>query len=188
MTKIALDVDGVLNRMDRDSPIELPWRMHSIQSRIGALSIVMRDDWGPMLLEVAAEAQAELFWHTFWENEANTDISPRVGLPELPVAPMVLKHFSDRGSISAIKGWSAVAYMAEHHPDEPFIVVDDDIGLKAYLDMNMEDNPVPYAFILVDDMTGLSRANVEDIIRYGKEFSTWTPTHSAATDASTFPG
>lgn len=176
MTKIALDVDGVLNKLDRTG-LEPPWREHRIETHIGELSVALRDDWGPILLDMAVQAQATLFWHTFWEQEANTDICHRIGLPELEVAPIVCRRFGDRDNISAMKGWSAVTWMSDNYPDEPFIVIDDDIGLESYLRMNMKGNPVPFAFILVDEMEGLSEANIADVIRYGKEFATWTPEH-----------
>lgn len=189
MTKIALDVDGVLNKLNR-SGIAAPWAVHRIATNIGELSVALRDDWGAILSDMADQAEATLFWHTFWENEANTDIGPRIGLTELEVAPMVCRKFGDRDSVSAIKGWSAVTWMETNYPGEPFIVVDDDIGLETYLRMNMEGNSTPYAFILVDEMEGLSEANIADIIRYGKEFSTWSPASSpkASTAASTSPG
>jgi hypothetical protein len=172
MTKIGMDVDGVLNRMDRSSIVP-PWRLHQIPTHIGTLNVALSDDWGKILLSMAEQAEATLFWHTFWEDEANTEIAPLIGLPELEVAPMVPQHFSDRNSVSAIKGYSGYRWLADNYPGEPFILVDDDIGMESYLDMHMRHSAVPYAFILVDEMEGLSEANIRDIIRYGKEFAQW---------------
>jgi hypothetical protein len=74
---------------------------------------------GQLLLDLACE----LVWATGWEDEANDVISPRLGLPHLPVVPwgedMITApgrlHWKTRDIIAFAEG-------------RPFIWIDDEIG------------------------------------------------------------
>ncbi|MGO4649914.1 HAD domain-containing protein [Nocardia sp. 2YAB30] len=72
---LFLDVDGPLLPFGADPRPELQslgrdWRLARLSPKVG--------------LELAALA-CELVWATTWEEEANTEIAPRIGLPPLPV-------------------------------------------------------------------------------------------------------
>ena len=83
---VLIDVDGVLNPLVRHSPG--PGWLERILLVQGSLFLVhLNPAHGPALLSLAAETGAELAWGTTWEEDANLQISPLIGLPELPVAP-----------------------------------------------------------------------------------------------------
>jgi hypothetical protein len=77
---LLLDVDGVLN----------PWLMRRLPAgyqhhQIGIFDVILADWHGPAILELCQEASLDLVWATTWEDNANNEIAPRVGLPsDLP--------------------------------------------------------------------------------------------------------
>jgi hypothetical protein len=83
---LLLDVDGVVNPQRRPSPDFLRFDC----ALDGTLrTVLLSEKHGPMLLDLARSTGAELVWATPWGEHANLWIAPRVGLPELPVVPLV---------------------------------------------------------------------------------------------------
>lgn len=79
---VLLDVDGVLNpSMNWNGKFTL----HHITVGDDVYPVRLNPEHGPMLLDFAAEVDAELVWATTWEDDANVEIGPRIGLPELRV-------------------------------------------------------------------------------------------------------
>lgn len=80
---VLLDVDGVLNALAlQPGPA---WEHHTCQNWNGSYRVRLNPSHGPMLLKLAEETGAELVWATTWCDDANKQIGPKVGLPELPV-------------------------------------------------------------------------------------------------------
>jgi len=75
---LLIDVDGPLN----------PWRAKRIPAgyavhHIDGFDVRLNPDHGPMLMRLATRFQ--LTWCTTWNELANSEIGPRIGLPSLPV-------------------------------------------------------------------------------------------------------
>ena len=94
---LLIDVDGPLNPFSgtnrpREKAGYRKFQMSPLLWSGPPLNVWLRADHGPEILQLAEEAKLEPVWATTWEDEANTMIGPRIGLPELPVI-----HF--RGSL-----------------------------------------------------------------------------------------
>jgi hypothetical protein len=88
---LAIDIDGVLNALGAGQPPEgwgdiLVLRSEGEDARLFRLRI--HQPFGPHLIALAADCDAELTWCTRWENMANQIMSPLLGLPVLPWVPM----------------------------------------------------------------------------------------------------
>lgn len=82
---LLLDVDGVLNPTGRPTP---DFRRYQCTVGSTVYTVHLNYRHGARLLELAVETGAELVWATTWEQHANEWISPRLGLPPLPVIGM----------------------------------------------------------------------------------------------------
>jgi HAD domain in Swiss Army Knife RNA repair proteins len=114
---IALDVDGVLNRLDAGRPPE-GWHDTVVTLASGRrLTVRTRFDYGDRLTKLALETEAQLVWLTTWEEEANTLIAPLAGLMRLPVIPLEPgregMRFSENRPPGVIKARSLAAYLDE---------------------------------------------------------------------------
>ena len=75
---LLIDVDGVLNPFAaKRCPAGY------VEEQIAGFPVRLRAADGPALLAYAD--RFELAWATTWEDQANTEIGPRIGLPPLPV-------------------------------------------------------------------------------------------------------
>lgn len=81
---ILLDVDGVLNPLRGQPGFDL----HHITVGADTYPVRLNPKHGPLLLALAEDVGAELVWATTWEQDANVEIGPRIGLPELRVMPL----------------------------------------------------------------------------------------------------
>ncbi len=87
------------------------------------LRVWLNPSHGPALLALAD--RFDLWWATTWGHDANEYISPRIGLPELPVVEW------SRGPRARPDGtfWKT-AELVQHAAGRPFVWVDDDIGSR----------------------------------------------------------
>ncbi|WP_424532153.1 HAD domain-containing protein [Sphaerisporangium viridialbum] len=150
MTKrplVLLDVDGVLNPARRHS---LWLRRHDCVLDGQTYRILLNRRHGRQLAELARDADAELAWATTWEQHANDHISPRIGLPSLPV----IKVNSDPGSRAGEH--FKTRHVAEYVAGRPFVWFDDSLGTPDW--QYLKDHPGVDEFLLVevDPMTGLT--------------------------------
>ncbi|MEO3863748.1 HAD domain-containing protein [Acrocarpospora sp. B8E8] len=113
---VLLDVDGVLNPSRRSS---LAWRRYTGIVDGEPYKILLDPRHGPQLLTMARECGAELVWATTWEEQANDEISPRIGLPRLPVIP-IGDYLSSSGG-EHFKTGAVAAYVQRR----PFVWFDD---------------------------------------------------------------
>jgi hypothetical protein len=148
---LFLDVDGVL------IPQGLGEAM--ADSAQVAVSGPETDEWrlsrinpahGPRLLALGCE----LVWATGWEDEANTTIAPRVGLPELPVLHW---RWDDEGPISL--HWKTLP-LVEYARDRPFVWVDDELSGRDR-SFVAEHHPQPALLHHVDPHLGLTDADID---------------------------
>lgn len=138
---LAVDVDGVLNALPRKGDKLQPgWQRGSASAHAPGWSephtFPMRYDprAGAKLMALAEETSAELVWLTSWEQDANTAISPLVGLPtDLPVVDLAPGRmgmkFSEHRSPGQVKALSLKVYQ----PDRPVLWLDDDVTARDVL-------------------------------------------------------
>jgi hypothetical protein len=113
---LLIDVDGVLNPTASRSSLEhLGFRRYSLQGYRVYLNR-QHGDWLNSLSD-----RFELTWATTWEDDANRDIGPRIGLPRLPVI-----NFDWQNSISKVP--SIKAFVG----DRAFAWIDDDMWQDAH--------------------------------------------------------
>lgn len=146
---ILIDVDGVVNvtaasDVRRRLCYHEGWRQH--RSDVFGVRLFWNPKIGPWLLRLAEETGAELAWGTMWEDDANSYVSPLLGLPPLPVSPAADGYTKAR----AIVPWTA---------GRPFVWFDDDIGETEDTDELAGDQP--HLVVLVDEYTGLTEAHIE---------------------------
>jgi hypothetical protein len=132
---LYLDVDGPLNPYAA-KPERRPegYTTHRVRSEswiaqhpgkprayIKPLRIWLNPSHGGQLLELAK--LYDLIWATTWGKEANTFISPVLGLPELPVVDWPSMH--DAGPDGTF--WKT-RHLVAHASDRPFAWIDDDLS------------------------------------------------------------
>lgn len=147
---IMLDVDGVLNRVTsaaerRRLSYHEGWRAH--RTDVGGLvfRLFLNPAHGPMLRRLAAETGAELAWGSTWEDDANQHVSPRLGLDELPFAPVRdFPHKAD-GIVPWTKG-------------RPFVWLDDEPDATEACARVAGDQP--HLVVPVDEREGLTERHL----------------------------
>jgi HAD domain in Swiss Army Knife RNA repair proteins len=136
---VLLDVDGVLNPVRRSSP---RFRRHDVVVDGLPYTVLLNPGHGPRLLALSQETGAELAWATTWEDHANEEIAPRIGLPLLPVVPLNLGTARPEGV------HFKTVHVAEYVRGRPFVWFDD-----GHLDADREylhGHPGVGEFLLVD--------------------------------------
>jgi hypothetical protein len=149
MTRIFIDVDGVLNA-DRG------YEGYFDTSAMGFL-LKLNKAHAEWLLELSESTGAELCWGTTWEDHANEYIGPAIGLPELPVAHFASKR--ERNWFGFAK-WKADGVI-ELANGEPFAWFDDESTIGEYLDKNHGD--LNYYFCHVSPLLGLRKKHIESV-------------------------
>lgn len=131
---LFLDVDGVLNpfaakasrrpegyETHRLLPPSWIAQYDGMGRRVRPLRVWLNPSHGPALLALAD--RFDLWWATTWEHDANEYISPRIGLPELPVVKWkTTTRLKSDGTF-----WKTHE-LVEHAAGRPFVWVDDDIS------------------------------------------------------------
>jgi hypothetical protein len=148
---ILLDVDGVLNPWDRQGPNWLS--VKAICDGV-AYPVLLNPEHGPMLRQLAHETGAELVWATTWEHDANREIGPLVGLPELPVIPVN----SGAGTPRVHPKTPPVAAYVNRRP---FVWFDDDLERADRQYLKRHDNVDRFRIIDVGPRKGLRNLHVE---------------------------
>jgi hypothetical protein len=111
--------------------------------------------------------RCELVWATGWEDEANTVISPRLGLPLLPVLAWSWEDFGREHAVLHWKTRDLVAWAR----GRPFVWVDDEIG-TADRDWVALHHPAPALLHHVAADVGLTDADIAAIGRWLLELGT----------------
>jgi Swiss Army Knife RNA repair-like protein len=124
---ILVDVDGVLNPARADAG---GYRRHWVFPHGLAHRLLLNPSHGQMLTELAEAAGAELVWASYWQNQANTWIAPRVGLPSLRFVPIPAPwRPRARSSLGQWKARHVAAWIGQ----TPFVWLEDDPGVPRQL-------------------------------------------------------
>jgi len=115
---LFLDVDGPLLPFGEDPQHT---RRHATpDSRLSRLS--------PRLGLRLAALPCELVWATTWEDDANAEVAPRLGLPTLPVVNWPESSGHEREDIWLGLCWKTRT-LVDWADGRPFVWVDDELGL-----------------------------------------------------------
>lgn len=160
---IALDVDGVLNPLGNPTKLN---RRGFVKHRDIPVDGHLFDLWlhpghGEMLATLAHCLDAELMWATTWNEHANAQIAPRIGLPTLPVIevtpPFRLKpgpHWKQRQVLEAVG-------------DRPLVWIDDQFTPEDHRWSSVRSSSVAATLLLrTDENVGLLEAHVEYVQRW----------------------
>ncbi|MFI6502087.1 HAD domain-containing protein [Nonomuraea typhae] len=149
---VLVDIDGVLNPFGRPSA---DFRRYRCVLDGEVYMVHLNPRHGTWLLELAVRAGAELVWATTWEHHANAWISPRLGLPRLPVIRVPHQEAGEAGEMFK------TPHVAEYVKGRPFVWFDDLLfaGDERYL----RDHPEVGDFLLVQVAPdrGLTRRHVD---------------------------
>jgi hypothetical protein len=121
---VLLDVDGPLNPYAAKStrrPLGYDTYRLAPQgwSERRPLRVWLKSTHGDLLLALAELTDAELVWCTTWNDEANTLIGPKIGLPELPTIVVDAHH----------RHWKFPAVLEYAGATRPLLWFDDDFRL-----------------------------------------------------------
>lgn len=163
---ILLDVDGVLNAFSY-SPAEtsLPdtafsdlteynvWNeAHGRSYRFWVSPELIAD-----IRAIHDSGLTEIAWLTSWRDEANTQVAPTLGLPRFPVVgyPRGISDYS----------WKQQTAMEALWLGRPVAWLDDDEILYP-ASSAFDEAPFPTLTISPDPRVGLTRADIDDILRF----------------------
>lgn len=161
---IFLDVDGVL----------IPFRSRVLSPGDGTGNPLLErldPDDGPRLLALGWP----LVWATTWMHDANDAVSPRLGLPRLPVV-----DFPDDDDGVAGVHWKT-AHLVRWAAGRPFVWLDDEIT-DTDRRWVVEHHPVPALLHRVDPRTGLAGTDLSAVRRWldaGRPPGPVRPPHSS---------
>jgi hypothetical protein len=157
---VLVDVDGVLNaffgcnKPRETCPCHPGWTRLWARSSTGRFRLTLNPAHGGMLRDLAHGAGADLVWATYWGEEANTWVSPTVGLPtDLPHVP--IPECDDESTVGE---WKAL-HVARWATGRPFVWFEDELDVPAALaGIGL---PSPHLVVTVDAGAGLSPDDIE---------------------------
>lgn len=123
--RVLLDVDGVLNPAVRSHG----YRRFRCSPNGITYKLWLNPGHGPLLRSLAADTHAELVWASYWCDQANEWISPRIGLPRLPFVPIPSPPLDAGVSLG---GWK-VRKVAEWAGAAPFVWFEDEFDVPELL-------------------------------------------------------
>lgn len=156
---LLIDVDGPLN----------PWAQSNAQLRKGKqytryhyrgsqnYQVWLRKEHGRQLLELADVF--DLVWATTWEEEANSFIGSKIGLPELPFIPF--KKLCPPEPPEPGLHWKTAVINAYAY-GRPFAWVDDECNVKDSLYL-FRWHPHPFLLKMIDPAVGLVDKDFEEL-------------------------
>lgn len=127
---LLLDVDGPINpfsaRWHRERRAKDAWSFFDYEVDGRTFKVATSTQMGEWLL--AMTDVVDLAWATTWNELANVEIGPRLGLPRLPV--IELQYPEDDRSTGRLfwKTPQIHAWMREHHPGRRFAWLDDNVA------------------------------------------------------------
>ncbi|GLZ14551.1 hypothetical protein Acsp04_47860 [Actinomadura sp. NBRC 104425] len=150
---VLLDVDGVLNPLERPSR---DYRGHRCSPHGVTYRLWLSSRHGPMLRDLARATGAELAWASYWCDAANDWISPRVGLPDLPFVP--IPPFPGAGDGVTLGSWKA-RHVARWAEGRPFVWFEDEPD--AADSVAAEPGVGEHLLVAVDPRRGLCEEHID---------------------------
>ncbi|WP_131739579.1 HAD domain-containing protein [Actinomadura roseirufa] len=150
---VLLDVDGVLN------PFERPhkgYRRHRCSPDGVTFRLWLDAGHGPALLALAETAGAELAWASYWCDNANEWIAPRIGLPALPFVP--IPRFPGPEEGGTLGAWKA-RHVARWTERRPFVWFEDEPDATDRI--GAEPGAGEHLLVVVDPLTGLTAEHLD---------------------------
>jgi hypothetical protein len=144
---ILVDVDGVLNPSRRSS---LRFRRHLCVVDGQVYKVLLDRRHGAQLSSLARETEAELVWATTWEEHANVEIAPRVGLPRLPVIRVTGDPTSTAGEHFKTRA------VADYVEGRPFVWFDDSLRAADHDYLRAHEGVGHFLLVDVDERYGLT--------------------------------
>ncbi|NUW37724.1 hypothetical protein HTZ77_40910 [Nonomuraea sp. SMC257] len=154
---LLIDVDGVLNPFRRPDP---GYRRYQCEIGGQVYTVHLNPRHGTRLLELAIATGAELAWATTWEHHANEWISPRIGLPELPVVPMGPVLGSTAGEMFK------TPHVAEYVERRPFVWFDDQVRQEDEEYLRGHRGLDDFLLVPVNPRDGLTSAHLDAARRW----------------------
>lgn len=147
-----IDVDGVLNRLLTNSAAKRRNLVRLDATVYGNTYVLWMDPADKQRLE-RLEEHFELAWGTTWEDEANRQIAPFLGLPEFPIVAKTSysEHTKAYGVLRAAEG-------------RPFVWLDD----MAWMTYDLEHSDANWKLVLIDPEMGLTDANIDEAIEWAQ--------------------
>ncbi|GLW97825.1 HAD domain-containing protein [Microtetraspora sp. NBRC 16547] len=149
---VLLDVDGVLNPFHRPSP-----RFTRYECVVDGCSyqVLLNERHGTELRSLADDTGAELVWATTWEENANEEIGPRLGLPRLPVIKVTAGAGATRGELFK------TGPVAEYVRGRPFVWFDDELTSADWEYLTGHPDVADFLLVEVDPRNGLSGWDID---------------------------
>jgi hypothetical protein len=144
---VLLDVDGVLNPQKRSS---LRFRRYDVVTDGESHGILLDPRHGAKLVALARDTGAELVWATAWEQNANNEISSRIGLPHLPVIAVGGDLLSRAGEHFKTRP------VADYVRRRPFVWFDDELTPADQDYLSVHPGVGAFLLIDIDPRTGLA--------------------------------
>jgi hypothetical protein len=167
---LFIDVDGVLNPFEAGPASEdrgfvrhhlrpaswIEQHPHLLPEDVPDVPVWLHPDHGEELLDLPYE----LVWATTWEDDANTYISPRIGLPQLPVVP-----WSNRHGYGPDGTYFKTADIVRYAAGRPFVWLDDQLEAadRAYVQRHHSG---PVRLYDIDPEVGLGLDDFEALAQW----------------------
>lgn len=156
---LLLDVDGVINTINASQNA----KTYKI-FKVGPFTIRIRHEMKGWLARLGEHYQ--LVWATMWDDAANDDLAPVLGLPDLPYIPCHHTAYDDpewRGQRIHPK-IPVVEYAMKDHP---FAFVDDGFGKGDMAWAKERDDEIaPTKFLYIDPRMGLLKHHIDKLIAW----------------------
>ncbi len=162
---ILIDVDGVLNISVSHHVQYCKCHQGWIQRRVrpagsgtSGFKLRMNPAVSRSLLQLSEEFNADLIWMTTWEDDANWEVGPWIGLPKMEVIPCPPRPYAWKGG--GFGTWKArqAADWADKH-ERYFVWFDDEPDAASALSTMTK---IPHLVITVDERTGLTDDYIEE--------------------------
>jgi Swiss Army Knife RNA repair-like protein len=149
---VLLDVDGVLNPFKR---VHRGYRGHRVAPNGEIFKIFLDRAHGTLLRELAASTGGELAWASYWCDQANRWIAPKIGLPALPYVP--IPGFPGRPDGVSLGAWKA-RHVARWVGERPFVWFEDEPDAAERLLDHLAEGS--HLLVSVDPYQGLTEEHV----------------------------
>lgn len=162
---LLIDVDGVLNAINgaQGNHAEKTYDIF----KVGPYTIRFRHELFEWLYRL--EEHYHLAWCTMWDERANIDLVPRLGIAELPYVPCF--KGSDRWvEWQGVPLYSKVACIQAHLGNRSFAWIDDEIAKGELAWAAHRDDEVGPTYLLpIDARMGLMEHHVNKLIKWAEK-------------------